>query len=86
MKTLTVRGIDPELTEKLNEEARKRQTSVNQVIIESLRARFNLDKEKRFTVVHHDLDHLFGQWTAEEYERIQRGIDAERKIDPELWQ
>lgn len=86
MKTLTVRGIDPDLTEKLRAEARKRQKSINQVVIDSLRARFNLEKEKRFTVVHHDLDHLFGTWSAEEYERIQRGIDAERKIDPELWQ
>lgn len=86
MKTLTVRGIDPDLTEKLRAEARKQQKSINQVVIESLRARFNLEKEKRFTVVHHDLDHLFGSWSVEEYERIQRGIDAERKIDPELWQ
>lgn len=86
MKTLTVRGIDPDLTEKLRAEARKRQKSINQVVIESLRARFNLEKEKRFTKVHHDLDHLFGAWSAEEYEQIQREVDAGRKIDPELWQ
>ncbi|MFP4031723.1 MAG: hypothetical protein ACLFTV_09195 [Desulfococcaceae bacterium] len=33
----------------------------------------------------HDLDHLFGRWTEEEFQRIQGKIDEERRIDPELW-
>jgi hypothetical protein len=34
----------------------------------------------------HDLDHLFGQWSEEEFEKIQDKISRERQIDQELWQ
>jgi len=44
-----------------------------------------MKKEKQFTVVHHDMDHIFGRWSKEEFDRIQGKIDAERKIDKELW-
>ena len=36
-------------------------------------------------MVYHDLDHIFGSWSTEEFERIQGKIDKERKIDKELW-
>lgn len=42
-------------------------------------------KEKEDTVLHHDLDHLFGRWTEKEFNQIQRKIDRERKIDKGLW-
>jgi len=32
---------------------------------------------------YHDLDELFGQWSSEEYERIQAAIQEQRGIDPE---
>lgn len=86
MKTMTVRGIDPTLAARLQQEAKRQDKSVNQVVIETLRVRFKLQKEKKFTRVHHDLDHLFGSWSHEEFDRIQGSIDAGRKIDPELWQ
>ena len=28
-------------------------------------------KEKKFTAVYHDLDHIFGRWSQEEFDRIQ---------------
>jgi len=43
------------------------------------------EKEKKFTVVHHDMDHLFGKWSQKEFECIQGKIDSGRKIDRELW-
>ena len=85
MKTMTVRGIDPELSEKLKIIAKKDGKSVNQVIIDSLKKYYGLQKEKKYTRVHHDLDHLFGRWSSKEFETIQGKIDKERKIDPELW-
>ena len=45
-----------------------------------------LKKVKTHTVEYHDLDHLFGIWSEEEYKAIQKKIDSERKIDKELWE
>ena len=44
-----------------------------------------MKKEKKFTAVYHDLDHLFGTWSDKELEKIQGKINSERNIDPELW-
>ena len=85
MKTITIRGIDESLAAKLKTAAADQAKSVNQFVIDLLKQNMGLKKEKRFTVVHHDLDHLFGKWPANEYKKIQAKIDHERKIDRELW-
>jgi len=59
--------------------------SVNQLVLEVLKWYVGIEKEKRFTVEHHDLDHFFGTWSEDEFHRIQDPIDAERRIDEELW-
>ena len=86
MKNISLRGLDDELAGRLQEDAKAEGKSVNQLVLETLRRRFGLDKTKRFTQVYHDLDGLFGKWSQEEFERIQGGIDEGRRIDPELWQ
>ena len=43
------------------------------------------EPELAATEVHRDMDHLFGRWDEEEFARIQRTIDSERRVDPELW-
>ena len=53
--------------------------------LETLRKHLGLDKEKRFTAVHHDMDHLFGRWSEAEFAAIQKKIDAESQVDAELW-
>jgi len=85
MKTITVRGIDSILSEKLKQVAKKEGRSINQVVIDTMQQRFGIKKEKKYTMVYHDLDHIFGKWSTEEFERIQGKIDKERKIDKELW-
>ena len=85
MKTITVRGIDSILSEKLKQAAKEEGRSVNQVVIDTIKQRFGIKKEKKYTMVYHDLDHIFGRWSSEEFERIQEKIDKERKIDKELW-
>lgn len=59
---------------------------MNQTALDALRRQFGLEKLRRFTEVHSDLDHLFGRWDEHEFARIQGKIDSERRIDPELWQ
>jgi ribosomal protein S24E len=85
MKTLTVRGIDPSLSQKLKEIAKQQGKSVNQLVLDAMKQHFGLEKEKKFTRIYHDLDHLFGTWSQEEYELVQGKIDSERRIDDELW-
>lgn len=86
MKNISLRGVDDELARQLQEGAKAEGKSVNQVVLETLRRRFGLDKARRFTRVYHDLDDLFGKWSQEEFERIQGRIEENRRIDPELWQ
>ena len=86
LKSMTLRGLDPQLVAKLREVAEREGKSVNQTALDALRKQFGLDKSRRFTEVYHDLDHLFGCWDEEEFARIQQKIDAERRIDSELWQ
>lgn len=85
MKTLTVRGIDPLLSQKLKEIARQEGKSINQLVLDAIKQHFGLEKEKKFTRIYHDLDHLFGSWSQEEYDLVQGKIDRERGIDDELW-
>jgi hypothetical protein len=85
MKAMTLRGVDPELESRLKQAARENGKSVNQVVLEALRTRFGLDRERRFTHRHHDLDHLFGRWDESQFQEIQSRLDAQRRIDAELW-
>ena len=63
MKTITVRGRDSFLAEKLKQFAKQESKSVNQFILGTLKQKVGVEKEKRFTVEHHDPDHLFGKWS-----------------------
>ena len=85
MQTITVRGLDPELANKLKQSAKQEGKSVNQFMLDTIKKHLGEEKEKKFSVVHHDMDHLFGKWSQKEFERIQGKIDSERKIDKELW-
>ena len=85
MKAITIRGVDPKMAEKLKEIASSQKKSMNQLILDILRQSMGVRKEKRYTKVYDDLDELFGLWSDSEFEQIQRGIEAQREIDPELW-
>lgn len=85
LKSMTLRGMDARLAAKLREVAKREGKSMNRTALEALRQQFGLDKPRRFTEVHSDLDHLFGRWDEDEFARIQGKIDSERRIDPELW-
>lgn len=85
MGAITLRGLEPSLKEKLKRAAKKEAKSVNQTVKDALKQHLGMSKEKKFTLVHHDLDPLFGRWSEDEFERIQRKIDSERNIDEDLW-
>lgn len=85
MKTITIRSIDDNLSEKCKNTAKKEGKSVNQFVIDTLKERVGLKKNKKHTTVNNDMDHLFGIWSEDDYKKIQEKIDSERRIDEEIW-
>ena len=85
MKTITIRGIDDTVAERLKRTAKKAGKSINQLLVEMIRREVGLEKQKRFNVEYTDLDHLFGRWSETEFRQVQEVIDSERRIDEELW-
>ena len=86
MKAITIRGVEPRVSQELKKAASEGNKSVNQFIIDIIKEKLGMYKTKRFTKTYDDLDHLFGKWSQKEYKEIQNRIDKERKIDRELWE
>ena len=85
MSTLSIRGLDKNLSEQLKKTAHAEQKSVNQFVIDILKQHLELVKHKRFTQRFDDLDQLFGGWSDESFNVIEEKIDDGRQIDDELW-
>ena len=86
MKAITIRGIDSELSEKLKQTAKRDNKSVNQLTLELIQESLGLKKDKTFSKEYDDLDELFGRWSEDEFNAIEKKIVNERSIDPEIWQ
>lgn len=88
-KQLTVRGVDPPLARRLQEEANRRGLSLNGTVLLLLRQATGLggpvEKAESDPPRFHDLDHLAGAWSKEEAEAFERRLRAVRRVDQELW-
>ncbi|MBI9085650.1 MAG: toxin-antitoxin system HicB family antitoxin [Desulfobacterales bacterium] len=85
MKALTIRGVDPEVAEKLKLAATKQGKSINQFTLEVIKESLGLKKGKKYSLEYDDLDDLFGRWSDDEFKEINAIIKRERKIDKDLW-
>ncbi len=85
MKTITLRGIDDELSSELKRAADGAETSINQFVLDRLRLAVGLKKKPKFTATYHDLDDLFGCWSEDEYNALNKRLKEQRTIDEELW-
>ncbi len=85
MSSLSIRGVDEKLSTILKAKAKSSNKSVNQYVLDLLKKSAGVEKEKKYTQEHHDLDHLFGLWSASAFGKIQGKINKERVIDEELW-
>jgi hypothetical protein len=87
MKAITIRNIDASIATKLKQAAKDEGKSVNQYLIDLLKQNFDFQKKQKYSHNFHDLDHLFGKWSDEEFNRIQGKIEIEieRNIDKKLW-
>ena len=86
MKAITIRGIDSSVSSKLKQVAKNEKKSVNQLVLDIIKENIGMQKGKKYTKIYDDLDHLFGIWTDDEFDKIQSIIDSQRKIDRELWE
>lgn len=87
MKQLIIRGIGTELHNAIKDEARRRGLSINRFVLAIIREAIGLGNglrlsEKEF----HDIDHLVGTWTQQEFEEFEKLLVLHRSIDEELWQ
>jgi plasmid stability protein len=84
MTTMTLRGIDDEVSAALKETARREDASVNTVMLRILKESLGIEKKKRSTV-YHDLDHLAGTWNAQESAEFECATAAFEKVDEDMW-
>jgi len=85
MKAITIRGIEPEVAEKLKQTASSKGKSTNRLILDIIKKELGFEKEKQYSRRYHDLDDLLGTWSEAEFKKINNKIKHERQIDPELW-
>jgi hypothetical protein len=86
MKALTIRGVEPEVAEKLKSKASEAGKSINQLTLDLIKTGLGLKKTKKYSNEYDDLDNLFGRWSNNEFDEIQSKTDQARQIDQELWQ
>lgn len=77
-----LRGISSEVMSLLKQEAERLHTSVNVLILNMIEQGLGFTCKK---LVHHDLDHLAGSWTAAEEKKFEENTQYFEKIDKELW-
>ena len=83
MRQLTVRGFDDELSNRLKGLAQREGISLNQAALRLLRKGAGLPETSG--AIGHSLDHLFGVWTQDEFEKFNKELEVFETIDEELW-
>jgi len=83
MNAITVRNLPPAVAKAVKEKARKEKLSLNRAIVRLLEEATGQQGKKK--VIHHDLDHLAGTWSEEEYQQFMVALREQRRIDPEMW-
>jgi hypothetical protein len=83
MNAITVRNLPPAVAKAVKEKARRERLSLNKAIVALLEEATESPRARR--MLHHDLDHLAGRWSAAEYEDFMQAAREHRQIDPEMW-
>jgi hypothetical protein len=84
LKAVTLRGVPPAVDRLIRRKAAETGESVNRVVLALLEEGAGVGTKRR-RILHHDLDDLSGLWTREEGRAFEKSLEAQRKIDPELW-
>lgn len=84
MVTMTIRGIDDEVSKLLKDRAKSEDISVNGLILKMIKESLGIEKKKR-TKTYRDLDHLAGTWSEKDFNEFQKRVKDMEKIDEEIW-
>ena len=85
MTQLTIRNIEKQLHNALKQEASRKNTSMNRLVVHILKEAMGLEAQSA-QKSYHDLDHLAGTWSAEEFAEFEKATEAFEQIDEEMWQ
>ena len=77
-KQITVRGVSPELGQRLAALSRARQKSLNATVLEILEGAAGIDERRAWL-------RRFMTWSAEDVSAMNDAVAAQRTIDPKLW-
>ena len=83
---LTVRGFEPDLSEKIEGFAKREGISLNKAVLKLLRRSVGLEAgEPKPKEIGDALDRFVGGWTEDEARQFDDALAAMRTIDEELW-
>jgi predicted transcriptional regulator len=82
MNQITIRGLGPEIENKIRRIARDRHQSINYILTEIIRE--NFEKKNKIPAAA-SLKHLTGTWKKEEAEDFLNSIKSCEQIDEEIW-
>lgn len=84
MNQITVRGIDPEIEEKIRKMAKDRRQSINNILVGIIRQKF---QNKKNDCPSESLKQLAGGWNRQDASTFLNSINSIcGKIDQEMWQ
>lgn len=76
----TLRNVPPEVDRALRERAGRERRSLNEVAIEALARALGVDAEP---LRRRDLGDVAGTWVEDE--KVERALEEQRRVDPDLW-
>lgn len=83
MNQITVRGIDPEIEQKIRKMARDSRQSINNILVEIIRQKF---QNKKHSPPAETLKQLAGGWSRQDALTFLNSINSCEQIDQEMWQ
>lgn len=83
VKAITLRNLPQDVAKAVKQKARKEGLSLNRAIIRLLEEITGGSGSRK--EIHHDLDHLAGRWSEQEYQGFMEALRDQRRIDPEMW-
>ena len=81
---ITLRGLSPELEQRIQQLAAEEQISLNKAALKLLAKGAGLT-EGRGTVIGKGLDHLFGTWKESDAKQFLESIKSCEQIDEDFW-
>jgi hypothetical protein len=79
-KQITIRGVLPDLSQRIERLAQERKQSVNATVLDILKAAVGLDQSVRRTRLRR-----YTTWTEDDLREFQAALTAQRVVDAKLW-